>query len=284
MSRTQVFDQPRRGRELFEAVIRDHLDLGRPSWVQLLFDRKILKATPGRFSTRVTTDGVIPSLHVEYKRCHLKQYFKEGRALRTETAFNDPRDLGVSRGLRNFAHLRSLGQRVNTRLLELERVAHDCGLAEADLADLVQPGTTADGRPAPGLKFGDPRLTALRQALRLFALTPEGITNGRLRPLVTQLLGVPAQQYTARQMGYDLRRLARKGLIQRADRKLCYLLTPSGRRAALFLTKLNARVLRPGLQALDVRVAPTAPPLLRIAANALDAATTVMLREAKLIA
>src|SRR5688572_24352135 len=77
--KTRVFDRPLRGREFFEEVIRDHLDLGRPSRVQLLFDRKITKTTPSTFATRIITDGVIPSLHVQYKRCHLKQYFKEGR-------------------------------------------------------------------------------------------------------------------------------------------------------------------------------------------------------------
>src|SRR5580765_748010 len=76
VSRTQVFDRPLRGREFFEEVIRDHLDLGRPSRVQLLFDRKIIRTTPGKFATRVITDGVIPSLHVQYKRCDVKQYFK----------------------------------------------------------------------------------------------------------------------------------------------------------------------------------------------------------------
>jgi hypothetical protein len=78
VSRTQVFDQPRRGREFFEEVLRDNLDLGRPSRVQLLFTRKITRATPGRFQTRVVTHGVAPSLHVEYKRCHIKQYFQGG--------------------------------------------------------------------------------------------------------------------------------------------------------------------------------------------------------------
>jgi hypothetical protein len=73
VSRTQVFDRPVRGREFFEEVIRDNLDLGRPSRVQLLFPRKITRATPGRFQTRVITHGVAPSLHVEYKRCHVKQ-------------------------------------------------------------------------------------------------------------------------------------------------------------------------------------------------------------------
>lgn len=52
-------------------------------------------------------------------------------------------------------------------------------------------------------------------------------------------------------MGYDLRRLRRKGLVKRLDHQKRYVLTPYGRRAALFLTKVHARVLRPGWQALD---------------------------------
>jgi hypothetical protein len=284
VSRTQVFDRPLRGREFFETVIREHLDLGRPSRVQLLFDRKILKRTPGRFRTRVITDGVIPSLHVEYKRCHVKQYFKEGRALRTETTVNDAGDFGIGRGLSNFARLRELGRRTNTRLLELETVADACGLSDADLQELVLPGRTAVGQPAPGLKLGDPRADALLQALCHFALVPEGITNARLRPLVAQLLGLPPERYTARQMGYDLRRLARKGLLERPPDRLCYVLTPYGRRVALFLTKLRLRALRPGLQALDLRLSPDAPPALRYALNELDSCALVMLREAKLVA
>ena len=78
----------------------------------------------------------------------------------------------------------------------------------------------------------------------------EGITNGRVRPQVAQLLGVPPASYTARPMGYALRRLAQTGLLPRGDGKLWYTLTPFGRRVALFLTTLHARVLRPGLQAL----------------------------------
>jgi hypothetical protein len=212
------------------------------------------------------------------------QYFKEERALRTETTVNDTYDLGVGRGLRNFGYLRTLGQRINGRVLEAERVAHDCGLAAAQLAELVLPTRTPDGQPAPALKFGQPRVTALLGALCLFATAPEGITNGRLRPAVAQLLGVPPVQYTARQMGYDLRRLARKGLLRRVDGKLCYTLTPFGRRVALFLTKLHARVLRPGLQALDLQISARVPPPLRMAFTAFDEATETLIKEARLAA
>ena len=166
--------------------------------------------------------------------------------------------------------------------MQLEQVAHDCGLAAAQLSDVTQPSHTAEGQPAPGLKFGDPRVTAVLAALCLFALTPEGLTNRRLRPLVAQLLAGPDDGYTARQMGYDLRRLARKGFIAQVHGKLCYTLTPYGRRTALFLTKVHARVLRPGLQALDPHTVSTAPPPLRRALDALDAATEALVAQANL--
>ena len=284
VSRTQVFDRPRRGREFFEEVIRDQLDLGRPSRVPLLVDRKIIKTTPGKFATRIITDGVGPSLHVQYKRCHVKQYFKEGRAVRTETTINDAHDFGLKRGLLHFDALRQLGQRTNTRLLEVEQVAHDCGLRERDLTDPVRPSKTAEGQPAPALKLGEPRVTALLQALCLFAVLPAGITSRQLRPHVAQLLGVPDDQYTARQMGYDLRRLVRKGLLRRLGRRLRYELTTAGRRLALFLAKLLTRVLRPGLQALDPLLPATVSPALRIGLQEVDIAVRAMLNDARLLA
>jgi len=166
----------------------------------------------------------------------------------------------------------------------LERTAHDCGMSGALLTALTAPSRTADGQPAPGLKMGDPRVTALLAALCLFALTPEGITNRRLRPRVAELLGVAEADYTPRQMGYDLRRLKRKALIRQVPGKLCYTLTPYGRRMALFLTKVHARVLRPGLQALDLHIVSEAPPPLRAASIALDSAIAELVGQANLAA
>jgi hypothetical protein len=85
--------------------------------------------------------------------------------LPAETTFNDTYDFGVGRGLSNFGYLQTLGQHINSRLLDTEQTAHDCGLAAAQLSDLVQPTETADHQPAPALKFGQPRVTALLGAL-----------------------------------------------------------------------------------------------------------------------
>ncbi|OPX20701.1 MAG: hypothetical protein BZ151_02555 [Desulfobacca sp. 4484_104] len=48
------------------------------------------------FRTRVIQAGVHTSLHIEDKKFHLEQYFKDGRALRTEGTFNDSKDFGVN--------------------------------------------------------------------------------------------------------------------------------------------------------------------------------------------
>src|SRR5206468_4464694 len=105
-SLTQMLDRPVTGRVFFEQVIRDNLDAGRPDQVSLIFDRRIHRSgkrpTPGVFRTRVITDGVTPSLHIDYKHTKIKQYHKEGRALRTETTINDTNDFAIGKRLTNL--------------------------------------------------------------------------------------------------------------------------------------------------------------------------------------
>ena len=77
-SLTQMLDKPVSGRMFFEQVIRDNLDIGRPDQVALIFQRTLIRRghrpTPGPFRTRVITEGVTPSLHVDYKHTRIKQY------------------------------------------------------------------------------------------------------------------------------------------------------------------------------------------------------------------
>src|SRR5580704_4380360 len=215
VSLTQIFDRPLRGREFFEEVIRDNLDLGRPDRVQLIFDRGVTKKTPGQFRTRVIQDGVHPSLHISYKDFDLKQYFKEGRGCRTEGTFRNPKDFGINKGLANLPYLAKIGRQINRRLLEVERVSHNSGLSGDSIQRVVQPTVTEDGQKSPGLKFGQPRVMALFLALTLFQHLIDGFRNSDLRSHVADLLGVPLADYTSSQMTYDLRRLCLKGLIYR---------------------------------------------------------------------
>jgi hypothetical protein len=102
-SLTQMLDSPVTGRIFSGQLIRDNLDIGRPDQVGVVFGRRIRggrkRPTPGRFRTRVITEGVTPSLHINYKNSKIKQYHKLGKALRTETTVNDTADFGVAMGL-----------------------------------------------------------------------------------------------------------------------------------------------------------------------------------------
>ena len=250
VSLTQVFDRPIHGREFFEEVIRDNLDIGRPDQVLLLFERRITKRTPGRFRTRVITEGVQPSLRFDYKHCRIKQYFKLERALRTETTFNDTYDFAVGRNIRNLAHLRSIGRNINHRLLTIERVAQNCAIASRTVEKIVLP-TNDNGQPAPALRWGDPRTVALFAALCGFISTPVGLTNRTLRERVRALHDPDPDHYGQTRMTYDLRRLRLKGIIVRVPKSHRYLLTPLGRRVALFMTKSFSRLVRPMLHRVD---------------------------------
>ena len=242
VSRTQVFTRPLRGREFFEQIIRENLDLGRPDRVQLIFGRRVYRNTPSRFATRVIQSGVQPNVHLTYKHSGVKQYFKENRALRTETTINNPRDFKVGKDLANWPYLRQLGALINTRLLETEHVSQDCLLSAESFTRVTEPTTTETGQRVPGLRFGQPRVMALFAGLSRFLPALNGFDNADLRETMQTLLNVTPDNYTASQMSYDLRRLRLKGLIVRIEGSHRYVLTTYGRRVAYLMTKLQNRI------------------------------------------
>jgi hypothetical protein len=279
VSLTQVFDRPVRGREFFEEIIRDNIDLGRPDRVQLIFGRRITKKTPGLFRTRVIQDGVNPNVHIQYKQFDLKQYFKEGLASRIEGTFRNTKDFYINKGLSNLPYLQKLGRQINRRLLEVERVSHNCGLSGDSIQRVVQPTVTDDGQKAPGLRFGQPRVMALMVALTMFQHLINGFHNRDLRRHVADLLGLDLDSYTASQMTYDLRRLLRKGIIFRGEGTNRYFLTPYGWKVARLMARLESRVFRPAMAAFGEGPVGLPPPLLA-AVNQLDAEFDQLIQEA----
>lgn len=268
LSLTQVFDRPVQGRVFFEQVIRDNLDLGRPDRVQLVFQRRVTRKTPGRFRTRVITEGVIPTLYIDYKHTRIKQYFKEGRALRTETTINDTNDFAIGKRLKNLPALRQVGFQANRRLQSVQRISHDCWLGEDVFRAIHQPVRVGTHRAA-ALRFGDSRVLALLSCLVLFRLQPRGFTNRDLRRDVAPIFGQPLN---SGQMSYDLRRLRLHGLVERIPKSHRYQVTDLGFRAALFLSRSYSRLLRPGLASLVPTQQPPAAVPLRQAFERLDVA------------
>jgi hypothetical protein len=250
VSRTQVFHDPEQGWALFEALIRDNLDLGRPDRVSLIFERKVTKATPSEFHTRVLREGIQPIIRIRYKHSALKQYLKDGRALRTEMVFNNTQDFGIQRGLKNFACLVEMGRHFNDRLLEQEQISQDCFLSLQEMRKLGQSSLMEDGQRASALRFADHRIMAVLEVLACHAYIPKEIGNRSLRMAVSQRLEGVLDDYSSAQMTYDLRRLRLKGLIERIGNSYRYRLTVLGIRVVTFFTKLYHRLFAPGLAAL----------------------------------
>ena len=279
VSRTMVFDAPRHARGFFEALVADNLDIGRPEQIELIFKRGQRR---GATASRRVQDQDRHLRHRGHRQRLLPalphQAVLQGRA---GAAHRDrhqrPRRPGLpapAAPSRRTAGPRPCGQ---PTLLDTERVGQGCVLASPAFERIARPTLTEDGRRAPALRFGDPRVQALAGALCTSVLAVTGITNKSLRALMTGLLG--GATYTMNQASYDLARLRVNGLITRIPGKNRYRLTADGLRFAIFYTKLHDRLLRPLLAADQ----PPAPPPLRKALHTIDIHITETIDQARLL-
>jgi hypothetical protein len=249
VSRTIAFDDPRRARSFFESLVQDNVGIGRPEQVAIVFAARPHTRGPhrtkGPFRTRVFSPGTEVHLDFSYKHSRVKQYLKEGRALRIETVINKPKDIGVLARLEHLGELVEKGRQVNRRLLMIERAGQGCAIGSALFERIHQP-YIREGQRTGAFRFGDQRAMALAGALCLVVHAVTGFTNKSLRGQVAGLLG---RDYSSSQMSYDLRRLRLHGLIERQAGTNSYTVTPEGIRVAVFYTKLQTRLLRPLLAA-----------------------------------
>jgi hypothetical protein len=264
VSRTLVFDDPRRARRFFEALVADNVDIGRPEEVSAVFARQVRKTTKEPFGTRIFSPGTDVKMDFRYKHSRVKQYLKEGRALRIETVINKAWDLCIRSRIEHFPELVDKARQVNNGLVKIERAGQGCAIGSGLFERIHQP-YAREGQRTGALRFGDVRAMALAGSLCLVVHAVTGFSNKSLRGHVAGLLGT---DYTRNQMTYDLRRLRLHGLIQRIPHTNTYVTTPEGLRVAVFYTKLHRRLLEPLLEADQ----PPAPPQLRAALRTIDAA------------
>jgi len=279
-SRTLVFDGDCHARAFFEALLCENMDLGRPESVELLFRRGQRRGGPAipparGFRTAIDRHCDMVTINVFYKHSRLKQYLKDGIALRIETVINSPDDLGCRRMLGNLPELQAKARAINAQLMDTEIAGQGTVLVSPVIERITRPTLTREGRKAPALRFGDLRVQALAGAIAAMLFTVTGITNRSLRALMTGLLDHP---YSMNQASYDLSRLARNGLIARVPGRNRYTLTRDGLLFAHFYTKVYDHVLRP-LMAPD---RPNAPPELAAALDTLDRLATDHIARARI--
>ena len=170
VSRTLVFDAPRRARAFFEALIADNLDIGRPANVEIIFNRHIRRDTPGVFRTAIDRPAVGPDTGGWCSTCSTST---RGSSSTSKTAgrcgsrpsSTPPATSGCNARLPNLEALQAKARAANHRILEAERAGQGTVLASPAFERIAHPSVNADGRRTPALRFGDPRVMALAGAL-----------------------------------------------------------------------------------------------------------------------
>ena len=154
-SRTLVFDKDVHARAFFESLLCENMDLGRPENVELLFRRGERRGGPsgpppgGGFKTKIDRHCELVTLNVFYKNSRLKQYLKDGIALRIETVINSPKDLRCNRQLRNLPELQDKARAINALLLETETAGQDTALVSPVIERITRPTVTGEGGRRP---------------------------------------------------------------------------------------------------------------------------------------
>jgi hypothetical protein len=140
-----------------------------------------------------------------------------------------------------------------------------------------------NGQRTSALRTTDLRVLALWHLLIWFRLLPCGFANRDLREQLAVLTGQSAYNITQGRMTYDLRRLRLHGMIERIPKTHRYRVTDFGLRAALYFTRVHARLYRPGV----ARVVTNGPPLssaLQRAFQKVESEIDQQIRHAKLAA
>src|SRR5579863_7868506 len=148
VSRTLVFGHDVHARAFFEALLCENMDLGRPENVELLFRRGQRLGRPaappvgGGFRTAIDRYCHMVTINVFYKNSRVKQYLKDGVALRIETVVNSPDDLGCRRMLSNLPELQDKARAINARLIETETVGQGMVLVSPVIERITRPTLT----------------------------------------------------------------------------------------------------------------------------------------------
>ena len=143
--------------------------------------------------------------------------------------------------------MREIGFQANRRLLDVQKISHDCTIGEDAFRQVNEPvevERSAGQRPA--FRRSD-RAGLAQRACWCFVCCLGDFPTANLRDHWAPLMGKTPQSITPGQMTYHLRRLRLHGLIERLPKTHRYRVTDQGWRTALFCTRVYNRILRPGL-------------------------------------
>ena len=184
---------------------------------------------PGKYGTRGLSPrlGVVietPAWDLTVFKVHfglltLKAYSKGEHVLRFEAIAHNTRQLGCGRVLEKFPEIVTRLAGMAERFCTALDCVHTAFIADGTLDELPRPSQPGKIRVG-GIDLNKPRARAALQAVLALAAAPDGFTVADLTAKVGGITG--QQDYTARQAGYDLRKLRGKGLVAKLGRTRRY--------------------------------------------------------------
>jgi len=239
-----VFRDERVLNELFQAMIDHFRKIGKPDSISQIFERKITSRYRGVFQSNIHMEREHPCIKSWYKNCYVKQYNKKGKVLRTETCINNSHDIGIKKSIVNLGYIGKVSHGINKRYLNSQVGIDERFVVRHNLAELAKTEQRGNKR-ITGIRIEDKRIMGVIEALLKRSHLVSHITNKDLRKEVQRVLNVSEEEYDSTKMGYDLKRLLIKGIIEKFEGTHKYIFTKIGYKICLMLLLIKDRVVEP---------------------------------------
>jgi DNA-binding transcriptional ArsR family regulator len=234
--------------ELTQRLLDVNRNIGQPKKITTIFGRKITKEYKGKLQT-VIEDRDLPNpvIRSHYGQGFLKQYVRDERLLRTESATNNIGDYGVNKDVKNLPQLRAKVSTIIDNYHNAQQDILETFVDRGQLQKLAEPTVLANGKRIPGLKLDHPRQLAVMHAVVRFANIAGGgtFTTSDLHAPALDALGLNASKYSLASLRYDLSKLRAKGLVEKVPRSRRYRLVGKGYSTCLVFLKLFEKIYAP---------------------------------------
>ena len=234
--------------ELTQRLLDVNRNIGQPKKITTIFGRKITKEYKGKLQT-VIEDRDLPNpvIRSHYGQGFLKQYVRDERLLRTESATNNICDYGVNKDVKNLPQLRAKVSTIIDNYHNAQQDILETFVDRGQLQKLAEPTVLANGKRIPGLKLDHPRQLAVMHAVVRFANIAGGgtFTTSDLYAPALDALGLNASKYSLASLRYDLSKLRAKGLVEKVPRSRRYRLVGKGYSTCLVFLKLFEKIYAP---------------------------------------
>ena len=223
--------------------------IGQPNKLTVIFGRKITRYHSGKLQT-VIEDLNLPNpvIRSHYRNGFIKQYVRDSRILRTESATNNvATDYGLPKAVEALPRLRRKLGGILDGYLDVQQDILETFVDRGQLRQLSQPTVLSNGKRVPGLKPDHPRQLALMQSLVRFCHLASGgtFTTADLQPQAAAALGLATADYRLGSLRYDLWKLRAKGLVQKLPYSRRYRLLRQGYQICVVYLKLFQKIYAP---------------------------------------